>query len=760
MTATGSYLKERLAQLHIPASKLKYKIWDHGNDSSRTISLLKSDREDNIQISYLSLEGGIQQYQPSKHKTKDYVVTRLKVPEEDRKYKNPAGQGNRIYHTPGVIEKYQKGEKIKTLYLIEGQFKALAGWYHLGLDICGLTGKDGWKRKQRRLFQEDIKLIIETCEVEKIVLLLDADTRYLDPKKIEEKKDLSHRFWDFHRTVASFSEVASTFKAKAYFVQIHENLKDEAKGLDDLIHHVGEDVAIGQIKKELESVIKTDKDNDFFQGLNLSKSSKKQLKGFFRLNSVNLFYERYMDIIEEQEFVFSKGRYQFDPQEGRVKQLEHPDLHRYIRIGCDYFKKVNIISMLGDEQSVLEPWKKAEISQDYGKDFLKMVPKFDAWCNFPTNNPKEYRQAIQLRDGSTNYNMYQPMTHVPERGGYSNIREFLKHIFSGYHLQSGYDRYFMGLDYLTLLYRHPHQKLPVLILVSEENRTGKSTFVDFLSLIFGSNVAKIGNEDISGDYNAHYASKLVVAIEEGLIEKQKTKEKIKDMATSSTIQYHAKFASKVRVDNIMHIIICSNNETNFMPINEYDERFWVIKVNQIPESKRDVHLLAKMEKEIPAFLEFLQRRELVHKHESRSWFDTKLFDTPELRRVRSSSLPSLQKSIIYLARDYFFEHSTMEMHLTINELIKMTDSSKRDRGYLKKILNENMGIPEPTSPRKKSTPHLIDFRTTGRFYSFYAEDYLTASEIEQIKQAQENPYVEPEEEKERKLVIPQGHLPF
>lgn len=40
------------------------------------------------------------------------------------------------------------------------------------------------------------------------------------------------------------------------------------------------------------------------------------------------------------------------------------------------------------------------------------------------------------------------------------------------------------LDYLQLLYLYPIQKLPILLLVSEERNTGKSTFLNFLKAIF------------------------------------------------------------------------------------------------------------------------------------------------------------------------------------------------------------------------------------------------------------------------------------
>ena len=44
------------------------------------------------------------------------------------------------------------------------------------------------------------------------------------------------------------------------------------------------------------------------------------------------------------------------------------------------------------------------------------------------------------------------------------------------------DQYELGLDYLQILYTMPQQKLPILLLVSEERNTGKSTILNFLRL--------------------------------------------------------------------------------------------------------------------------------------------------------------------------------------------------------------------------------------------------------------------------------------
>ncbi len=62
------------------------------------------------------------------------------------------------------------------------------------------------------------------------------------------------------------------------------------------------------------------------------------------------------------------------------------------------------------------------------------------------------------------------------QGDFPNIKKLVSHIFG--------EQYELGMDYLQLLYLRPVQKLPILLLVSEERNTGKTTFLNFLKALF------------------------------------------------------------------------------------------------------------------------------------------------------------------------------------------------------------------------------------------------------------------------------------
>ncbi len=80
-----------------------------------------------------------------------------------------------------------------------------------------------------------------------------------------------------------------------------------------------------------------------------------------------------------------------------------------------------------------------------------------------------------------------PIDHEPVEGDFPDIESILQHVFG--------EQYQLGLDYMQLLYTQPTQKLPILLLVSSERNTGKTTFLNFLKHIFQDNVTFNTNEE-------------------------------------------------------------------------------------------------------------------------------------------------------------------------------------------------------------------------------------------------------------------------
>ena len=130
----------------------------------------------------------------------------------------------------------------------------------------------------------------------------------------------------------------------------------------------------------------------------------------------------------------------------------------------------------------LIPWNVETLRQDYGKSYLACIPKYDGFCTVPDHT--NYRREI---DGFLN--RYEPIPFQPADGIFPHIHDFFAHIFG--------EQVELGYDYLQLLYLRPLQRLPVLLLVSDERNTGKTTFLNLLKSIFGGNVTFNTNEDLA-----------------------------------------------------------------------------------------------------------------------------------------------------------------------------------------------------------------------------------------------------------------------
>lgn len=290
---------------------------------------------------------------------------------------------------------------------------------------------------------------------------------------------------------------------------------------------------------------------------------------------------------------------------------------KYIRIGTTLYKTVQRPLISGDyiEEKIL--WSYEALRQDYGKNNLPEIDKYDGFCIIPDNVRYEQVHGTYL-------NQYEPIAHDPCPGDFPYIQDFLNHIFG--------EQIELGLDYLQILYTRPTQILPILLLVSNERNTGKTTFLRFLKMIFGKNATFNTNEDFRSQFNADWAHRLLVLVDELLLNKIEDTEKIKNLSTAGDYKIEAKGKDRREIEFFAKFVLCSNNEYNPIIIPKEEVRFWVRKIN--PVEKDNIHLREKMATEIPYFLHFLLLRKLCTKNESRMWFHPSALDTPALQKIK------------------------------------------------------------------------------------------------------------------------------
>ncbi len=293
------------------------------------------------------------------------------------------------------------------------------------------------------------------------------------------------------------------------------------------------------------------------------------------------------------------------------------DKETYIRIGTQLYKLVRRPLISGDFVEEKVPWSYETLRQDYGKNNLPEVEKYDGFCIIPDHT--NYRQVH-----GAYLNQYEPIPCAPSPGDFPRIRSFLTNIF-GEQLE-------LGLDYLQILYLRPTQMLPILLLVSNERQTGKTTFLRFLKMIFGKNATFNTNEDFRSQFNADWANRLLVLVDELLLNKIEDTEKIKNLSTAGDYKIEAKGKDRREIEFFAKFVLCSNNEKNPIIIPQEEVRFWVRKVE--PVETDNVHLLRQMEREVPHLLHFLAGRQLSTRQESRMWFAPAALETPALRKIK------------------------------------------------------------------------------------------------------------------------------
>jgi hypothetical protein len=291
----------------------------------------------------------------------------------------------------------------------------------------------------------------------------------------------------------------------------------------------------------------------------------------------------------------------------------------YIRVGTTYYKIVAMPTIAGNFNEILVPWNIETLRQDYSKSFIGRIKKYEGFTCIPG-----HRDFKQEHHGF--FNMYSPLSHTPQEGEVNFSIQFIKHIFG--------QQFELGLDYLQLLYCRPIQILPILCLVSKERVTGKTTFLKWLKAIFDSNLTYLTNDNFSSHFNADWANKLLICIDEVLFNREELTERIKYLSTTDFNKLEAKGKDKREVEFFGKFILCSNNEDNFIKIDKEETRFWVLKVPSLKNEETD--FLERLKAEIPALLYYLEQRQLATSHTTRMWF------TPE--QIKTTALENLMQN--------------------------------------------------------------------------------------------------------------------
>lgn len=832
MSELTTYFSTRMAALGITATTMHFTAQHLGQPVQRT-RFEETERGD-IRIHYYRLDGTPYTFHQKKADdgnrdwAKPYYRDRLQVPtitevtengitkQKERKYQSPKGSHNCPYFTPQIIEAYTNKTKIPLLVLTEGEFKAVAGC-NAGLHVVGITGIQGFYDPDgSKKLHFDIIELCRACQVEKILLLTDADTLTLTYKP---DTDLAQRPVSFYSSVKNFREAAmlaittgtDLMLRDAYFGHIDRKHVATGKGLDDLLQTFAHNK--DSIVNSLNAL---SFNSQYFYIQNITDGLNK-ISQHFGLTGPQDFYTVYQEYLTDNEFKYKKQTYRWIADEERLHKILHEDIQKFVRVGCDWFKEVWVPSKYGLLAEV-KKWKVGEIQRDYIKQyptFLDDIPKMEAWANEPAMH-REYRRVIDNKEFGKCYNLFNPMPIPPAPGNIYYTVLFLKHLFKGkatiefettegrfvavediepaeyiivdtapvlitdenrndykgkqftaipteigkrtpFVFTGNYrevsilkDPFTIALDYLNLMYAQPKIILPVLCLVSPENNTGKSTFLKWLRDIYGSNATVIDNERFQMSFNSHYITKHVIGIDEGFldVEKKKEKERLKKMATDDRQYLEFKGSDVYEIDFYGKIIIASNDADNLMKIEDGEIRWWVVRVHPFTKELPDLREKL-MRPEIPAWLNFLQNREVVHPKIGRAWFDPEVLKTEQLQIIIEKTRNRIDKVVDEFIIDklktfqpFGCTYFKLDLRGLVEAITKEGYSKyKLDttdlKNYLKDKKGMNPGAPSiiryPTNIRTTNgiVEPVYDTSRVARCYMFEYDKWVTGKHLDE-----------------------------
>lgn len=752
-----SYYQERLGQLGVKENEIQIDLlaYNSGHGEYKvTVPAFREDNNGNIAILLYGLDRKIfytdhplatpDKVNSYNDKSSPAEILRYKIPREFKKdnnvvsmkYKSPKNMESKPYFPELILQKYEARETISTLVLTEGQFKAFAAC-RAGIPCVGLQGIQNLKSKRTGAMFADVIKIIETCNVQNVIMLYDGDCCNISAKSLEKKHDLVKRPNDFFQSISTVRELLKDFAVDVYWASLRiSEFENQAKAIDD---------AICELKFEsqplVEDLLQLSKSARYFDRFNVSRSLNKVAE-FLCVRNVDSFYEAHREQIGMRDFMFRGTMYQYNVAEEKLQPLLKRDVSNFCRVGDDYWETILVPNQYGKLDERLVRRLKTTISDDFGSEAFAQIQKYKSFCNVPDH--LNYNKVIH-----DCFNLYNPFTHSATHGDCSLSLAFVKHIFGEY--------FEMGLDYMQLLLTKPTVFLPVLCLVSKENKTGKSTFAKWLREIFQNNTIFVSSDDFGADFNFHWAGKLLIVCEETELTKSNVMDRIKSLSTNDKITMNRKGRDHEQIDFFAKFVLCSNNEEKFLRLDKFAQRFWVLKVNPFQDFIHDFD--NQLYSEIPHFLHFLYNRQLLYpKSMDRMWFPESAYKTKAFEAAVRANRSRVEVELEHFLQSVWTEYEYADIYedepaffIGFDYIRKIMFKEKYDAGTIKYYLSFM-----PHSRRVNSAGEAVSFRCkvprwnndyveelnnklefdnyVCKPYVFFAKDFLEENEYKTLKE--------------------------
>ena len=334
-----SFCQQQLEQSGLTEPDVTAKVYadDEANTTKEVVVFKSGTRDqygryklgradDDMLIYYYDLEGRPVTYKKEKTSRFEQLIrVRWQNPEAHRdkenrpiKYQSPSGSGSHLYIPEKIRSKYKHKKKIARLYIQEGEKKAEKACKH-GIPSVGIMGIQNLGYNNQ--LPPDLQIIIQTCEVEEVVFMLDSDWDQLS-NSLKNGDNIEGRPRNFFYAVKNYKEYMRTLvnlglAVEIYFGHVQQNSKND-KGIDDLLANTLKTKET-ELAEDIDRAIhEKDGAGNYVQVHKITMMNDKQLADLWLLNDADKFAQEHKAEIEHlTEFKFGRLLRRFD-EEGKL----------------------------------------------------------------------------------------------------------------------------------------------------------------------------------------------------------------------------------------------------------------------------------------------------------------------------------------------------------------------------------------------------------------------------------------------------------
>lgn len=380
------------------------------------------------------------------------------------------------------------------------------------------------------------------------------------------------------------------------------------------------------------------------------------------------------------------------------------DINNYVQINNEFF--ITYCNKRHEINPIPVQKSKLKSKLRFTDDQLQTVPELEGYTCEPQHGT-DYQNII-----GDKWNTYNYVDHTPRAGEWPTISKLLKHLYGNNGVEE--DQLEEIYDYHTVLLKKPKQRQQARVLYSHHQGTAKSALGNLEKLMFGNNVGKVRDAEMESEFNSSWVEKLIIWMDEPYFDKPKRAARdIRDLVTAETQYLRKMHADRVEVPFYGKVLI-TTNDTDFMPIERSDRRYWIREIPRIKDADIDPHFMEKMETEVNHYVYFLLTREMKYKQSNDKTFylPDSILKTRGFSKLVGDNVSNNHVDLAEFFQEYFARDKKRD-HVCFNlkDLVNKVEWSHKEpsKNEVKQILRDGLAITQPTKPRRlKKGEYYID----------------------------------------------------